>query len=86
MFCDSVLPRVADQVWCYNPFMDNNRSIIRVSHLQDQGTEDDLRNTTAEERWGMMWQLAVDAWAFKGEQVDESSFRRDVVRVIRGGR
>jgi transcriptional regulator with XRE-family HTH domain len=34
----------------------------------------------------MMWPLAVDAWAFKGERVGESGLRRDVVRVLRGGR
>ncbi len=65
--------------------MTDNRSIVRISRLQDQGTEDDLKGTTAEERLKMMWPLAVDAWTFKGERVDESSFRRDVVRIIRGG-
>jgi len=59
---------------------------IRVRKLSEQGTEDDLRNTTAAQRIGMMWQLAVDAWAFKGECVDESSFPRHVVRVVRRGR
>jgi transcriptional regulator with XRE-family HTH domain len=33
----------------------------------------------------MMWQLAVDAWAFTGENVGESRLQRDVVRVLRGG-
>lgn len=66
--------------------MTDTRTIVRVSRVQDQGKEDDLQHTTAAQRWEMMWQLAVDAWAFKGEQVNESSFRRDVVRVIRGGR
>ncbi len=34
----------------------------------------------------MMWQLAADAWAFKGESVGESRLQRDTVRVLRGGR
>lgn len=62
---------------------DDNRQIVRKSTLAQQGEEDDLRNTTAEQRLKMMWQLAVDAWAMRGEKV-ESAVRRDVIRVIRG--
>ena len=62
----------------------NNRQIVRKSTLAEQGKEDDLRNTTIEERLGMMWQLAVDAWAMKGEDVAEQEFQRHVERVIRG--
>jgi hypothetical protein len=62
-----------------------NRQIIRKSTLADQGKEDDLRDTTAEDRLKMMWQLALDAWAMKGEKI-ESRLPRHVVRVIRGGR
>jgi hypothetical protein len=62
-----------------------NRQIVRKSTLAEQGKEDDLRNTTAEERLGMMWQLAIDAWAMKGTKV-ESRLSRHVVRTIRGGR
>lgn len=61
---------------------DDNRQIVRKSTLAQQGEEDDLRNTTAEQRLKMMWQLAVDAWAMRGEKV-ESAVRRDVIRVIR---
>ena len=59
---------------------------IRVRKLSEQGAERDLQHTTPAERIGMMWQLTRDAWAFKGEPVDESSFQRHVVRVIRRGR
>lgn len=59
---------------------------IRVRPLAAQGAEDDLRDTTPEERLEMMWPLAVDAWAFKGEPVGESRLLRHVVRVVRGGR
>jgi hypothetical protein len=58
---------------------------LRVTTLSQQGREDDLRGTTAEERFNMMWQLAVDAWAFKGEAVVDERLPRHVVRVIRGG-
>ncbi|MCI0492885.1 MAG: hypothetical protein L0Z07_08105 [Planctomycetes bacterium] len=63
----------------------NNRQFVRKSALAEQGKEDDLRNTTAEERLKMMWQLALDAWAMKGEKV-EPRLPRHVVRVIRRGR
>jgi hypothetical protein len=63
-----------------------NRQIARKSTLAEQGKEDDLRNTTIEERWNMMWQLAVDAWAMKGENVAEQEFQRHVERLERLGR
>lgn len=62
-----------------------NRLIVRKSTLAEQGQEDDLRNTSAEERLGMMWQLALDAWAMRGTKV-EPRLPRHVVRVVRGGR
>ena len=43
----------------------------RVTKLSDQGKETDLQDTTPAERLAMMWQLALDAWAFKGEPVAE---------------
>ena len=64
---------------------DANRQIVRKSALAEQGKEDDLRDTTAEQRLKMMWQLALDAWAMKGEKV-EPRLPRHVVRIIRGGR
>jgi hypothetical protein len=65
---------------------DTNRQIERISMLAEQGLEDDLRHTTVEERWNMMWQLAVDAWAMKGENVAEQDFQRDAERLERLGR
>jgi len=62
-----------------------NRQIVRKSTLAEQGTEDDLRNTTVEDRLKMMWQLALDSWAMKGETV-EPRLPRHVVRIIRRGR
>ena len=56
---------------------------VRVARLHDQDTQEDLRNTTPEQRLGMMWQLAVDAWAFMGEPLDDSRLQRDVVRLVR---
>jgi hypothetical protein len=57
---------------------DANRQIMRKSTLADQGHERDLRNTTIEQRWEMMWQLAVNAWAMKGANVADQEFQRHV--------
>jgi hypothetical protein len=54
---------------------------IRKTSLKEE--TDDLKNTTAAERWAMMWQLALDAWAFKGEPLAESRLQRNIVRVYR---
>ena len=64
---------------------DNDRS-IRVSKLSDQGNEDDLRNTTPEQRIAMIWQLAKDGYAMLGVHADEREFPRHVDGVIRGKR
>ena len=55
---------------------------IRKTSLKEE-TDDDLKNTTPAERWAMMWQLALDAWAFKGEPVAEPGLQRNIVRVYR---
>lgn len=59
---------------------------IRIQKLTDQGQEEDLLNTTPAERLSMMWQLAVDAWLFKGESIAQSRLPRHVVSVVRGER
>ena len=64
---------------------DTNRQIERKSTLTEQGEEDDLRDTTIEERWNMMWQLTVNAWAMKGEDVAGQEFQRHVERLKRLG-
>ena len=64
--------------------MARNTSEIRVSRLDDQraGVED-LAKTTPAERLEMMWQLTLDAWAFKGEPVAELRLPRHIVRILR---
>jgi hypothetical protein len=57
--------------------------IIRIHKLSEQGKESDLKDTTPLERLEMMWQLALDAWAFKGEMNAESRLQRNIVRVLR---
>jgi hypothetical protein len=54
---------------------------IRKTSLKDK--TDDLKNTTPEERWAMMWRLVLDAWAFKGEPIAEPRLQKNIVRVFR---
>lgn len=54
---------------------------VRKTLLKDE--TDDLKNTTPEQRWAMMWQLAQNAWAFKGEPVAEPGLHRHIIRVYR---
>jgi hypothetical protein len=56
---------------------------IEVRRLDEQGKETDLHPTNAAERLGMMWQLAQDAWAFKGEPFAESRLPRHLIRILR---
>lgn len=63
-----------------------NRQIVRVKRLADEGNDDDLKYTTPAERVGMMWQLALDAWAFMGEPVRESRLPRHVMRIVKNKR
>jgi hypothetical protein len=56
---------------------------IQVRKTSLKKENDDLKNTTPQERWAMMWQLALDAWAFKGEPVAESRLQRHIIRVYR---
>ena len=55
---------------------------IQVRKTSLKEATDDLKNTTPEQRWAMMWQLALDAWAFKGEPIAESKLQRNIVRVF----
>jgi hypothetical protein len=43
-----------------------------------------VRSLSPAERMTMVWQLTLQAWAFKEDLRDGPRLRRDVVRVIRG--
>jgi hypothetical protein len=60
---------------------------IRKRSLKDPSRDTDLDGTTLEERWDMMWPLAVTAYAFQGEQdADAEELPRRIARLIRGKR
>ena len=62
---------------------DRSHYLVRKSTLAEQDDDLDLENTTPAERIGMMWQLALDAWAFTGEPIAEPRLSRHIVRVRR---
>lgn len=58
--------------------------VTRIVRLSDPEIKTESEALTAEEGLGMMWQLALDAWAFMKETHAESGLQRHVVRLIRG--
>ena len=56
---------------------------VKVLKLEEQDKSDDLRSTTPAQRLEMMWQLTMDAWAFKGEPIAELRLPRHIIRVLR---
>jgi hypothetical protein len=54
--------------------------------LREARDDDDFVPGTPEERWNMMWQLALDAWFFSGgteEELAKRKLSRHVVRIVR---
>jgi len=66
--------------------MPDSARILRSRDLHDPIQDDDLSGSTAADRLSMMWQLALDAWAFKGLDDAESRLPRHIVSVQRQGR
>ena len=56
---------------------------VRIAKLEEQDSFDDLQSTTPAQRLEMMWQLTMDAWAFKGEHIAELRLPRHIIRVLR---
>ena len=61
-----------------------DRTHVTKSILQAQGSDADFSVGTPGERMGQVWQLTLDAWAFKDPDLAESRFQRHAVRVVRG--
>ena len=56
---------------------------VRKVALEEDGGEELLAGTTASERLGMMWRLALDAWASAGEPIPDYPRSEAPGRVIR---
>jgi hypothetical protein len=61
---------------------------VRKLRLSEKGASPDpaVVAMTPEQRVAMVWELTIQAWAFKEGRLDEPRVRRDVVRTLRGGR
>ena len=64
--------------------MERNQMPVRIRIAGEDTMARELRALSPAERLGVMWQLAIDAWAFKGDSIAESRLQRHVVRVLRG--
>lgn len=64
---------------------ESNRRKVRVLSVRERRDDHaDVADLTVEQRLEMMWQLALDAWAFTGATPDaEPRLQRHVVRVYR---
>jgi hypothetical protein len=72
----------------YFSMQGSRRSMMPIRIRPLHGEDGDLlgRSISPSDRVAMMWPLALDAWAFKGEPVRELRLPRHIVRVLRGGR
>ena len=70
----------------YVPEVSTRIRPARVVRAGEVTPASEVRALSPAERVDMMWQLACDAWAFRGEPIDESRLPRHVVRVERRGR
>ena len=58
---------------------------IRRSTLREQASDDLSATTTPEERIGMMWPLAVEAWSIAGCKLPEGPIQELPSKLIRPG-
>ena len=56
---------------------------VRKVSLHESGGGGDLKDKTARQLIGMMWQLALDAWSFKDNLNAEPRLQRHVVVLKR---
>ena len=59
---------------------------VRKFGLETQDSRDDLSRTSPADRFGMVWQLTLNAWTFKEGRLAEPRLQRHLVRVYRRAR
>jgi len=64
------------------PRMD--RSVVKLTTLEQQGRDAGVPNATPAQRLLMVWPLTLTAWAFKERNVVQPRLQRHVVRTVRG--
>jgi hypothetical protein len=58
---------------------------VRKRQLREEGGDDDLKGMPPQALIGMMWQLALNAWAFKERLDAEPRLQRHVVVLKKRG-
>jgi hypothetical protein len=64
--------------------VDRSHYPVRKGRLHDPDDDSYVLSLTPAQRMEMVWQLSLQAWAFKEGLDVEPRLRRDVVRVVRG--
>ena len=59
------------------------KAIVRKIPLRAPSDDDDLQHKSPQERIGMMWQLALDAWSFKEKLDVEPRMQRQIVVILK---
>ena len=62
---------------------DRSQYPVHKTTLREGSTSPDVPRPTPEECIGMMWELAMNAWAFMGHEHVEPRLQRHVLRVGR---
>ncbi|KAA1262089.1 hypothetical protein LF1_46500 [Rubripirellula obstinata] len=60
-----------------------DRSVVKLTTLDQQGLDSGVPNATPAERLLMVWPLTITAWAFKEPNVVQPRLQRHVTRLIR---
>lgn len=63
--------------------VDRSRYPVKLRRLHDPEDDSYVLSLTPGQRMEMVWQLTLQAWAFKEGLDVEPRLRRDVVRVVR---
>lgn len=56
---------------------------VRKTSLRDSDDRSDLKDKSPQQLIGMMWQLALDAWAFKDGLNAEPRIQRHIIAIKR---
>lgn len=60
-----------------------DRSVAKLTTLEQQGVDAGVPSATPVERLLMVWPLTLTAWAFKEPNVVQPRLQRHVTRVVR---
>jgi hypothetical protein len=84
---ESIVPKLSgNQTPLEEVVVDRSAWPVWIGRVGDSEPKADYSALTPAERLALCWEATRQAWAAKGEQVNESAFRRDVESISRRGR